>query len=139
MKLFASIILIFITSGIFAQSTIKVISDIKDETSHLILYLNGEAQDAAYSDEAEITDLSEGIYELRVTFNSDTIADVFETVELPANSTVLYKVEHKTAMGAEIGTLGRNMGRVFGITRKDDREGLKVVYKITEMSLIKNK
>jgi len=134
MRLILSVFLFFVANSLFAQSSIKVFSPIKSETSHLILYLNNEAQDAAYSESAEITGLSAGEYELRVTFDSDTIADVIQQVHLNPNTFVTYRVEKKTAMGAEIGTLGRNLGRVFGTSRKDDKEGLKEVYKITKIS-----
>ncbi len=132
-------VLTMLAIGALAQSSIKVYSILKAETSHVLLYLNDVQQDAQYDAESEISGLTAGTYELRVCFNSDTIADVFETIELPADTQIIFRVEEKTAMGKELGLLGRSLGRVFGTVNSDDAEGLTEFYKLVKISSAKIK
>ncbi|NPA67065.1 MAG: hypothetical protein GXO50_00485, partial [Chlorobi bacterium] len=37
---------VILSINIYAQSSIKIYSDLKEETSDFIVYINGEAQDA---------------------------------------------------------------------------------------------
>jgi len=133
-----SLLMLFAISA-FAQSSIKVYSLLKTESSHVKLYLNDIQQDSEYEAEAEITDLAVGTYELRVTFNSDTIADVIESVVVPSNTAIVFRVEEKTEMGKEMGVLGRSLGRVFGTVKEDEQEGLVEHYKIAKVSETKTK
>ncbi len=128
-----------LSAGLFAQSSLKVYSLLKSESSHVKLFLNDIQQDSEYAAEAEITDLALGTYELRVTFNADSIADVIEQVVVAPHTAIVFRVEEKTAMGKEMGTLGRSMGRVFGTVKDDEEEGLVEHYKIVKVSETKTK
>jgi len=113
------LILIFILSltyfNAFSQGYIKVYSDLEEETSQFIVYLNEEAQDAYPSDETDIEGLLPGKYTLQVSFDSDTIADWTKTFKLKKNEHLIFRVEKMKQFSKDAGKLGRNM--------KKDAEG----------------
>ena len=112
-------VLIFILSlttfNVFSQGYIKVYSDLEEETSQFIVYLNEEAQDAYPSDETEIEGLLPGKYTLQVSFDSDTIADWTKTFKMKKNEHLIFRVEKMKQFSKDAGKLGRNM--------KKDAEG----------------
>jgi len=57
-------VLSFISFNLFSQGYIKVYTDLKEETSQFIVYLNEESQDAYPSDETEIEGLLPGKFKV---------------------------------------------------------------------------
>ncbi len=111
--------------NLFSQGYIKVYTDLKEETSQFIVYLNEEAQDAYPSDETEIEGLLPGKYTLTVSFDSDTIADWSKTFKLKKNQHLIYKVVKVNEFAKDAQELGRN------ISKKDDN-GLVLYYKLVQ-------
>jgi hypothetical protein len=128
-----SAILLFTTKIGFSQSTLKIFTDLPDETSKVLVYLNGEKQDAFPLSETEFENLSPGKYELRVVFNSDTIADYVKTIKIPANQNIVYKVVKKDDFGKEFGKMGRAFGNETGTTAENDKKGLKEYYRLKKI------
>ncbi len=124
------LVFIFIFSilslNLFSQGYIKVYTDLKEETSQFIVYLNEEAQDAYPSDETEIEGLLPGKYTLTVSFDSDTIADWSKTFKLKKNQHLIYKVIRVNEFTKDAQELGRN------ISKKDDN-GLVLYYKLVQV------
>ena len=120
--------------SLFSQGYIKVYTDLKEETSQFIVYLNEESQDAYPSDETEIEGLLPGKYTLTVSFNSDTIADWTKTFKLKKNEHLIFKVEKMGKFSKDANKLGRNMKK----ETKDDK-GLVQYYKLVQIREEKNK
>jgi len=120
-------ILILVSINLFSQAYIKVYTDLKEETSQFIVYLNEEAQDAYPSDETEIESLLPGKYQLTVSFNSDTIADWTKTFKLKKNEHLIFKVEKMNKFSKDAKQLGRNI-------KKDAKgdDGLVQYYKLVQ-------
>lgn len=125
-----SIIFLFslISLNLFSQGYIKVYTDLKEETSQFIVYLNEESQDAYPSDETEIEGLLPGKYILTVSFNSDTIADWSEKLKLKKNEHLTFKVEKINKFLKDANKMGRNMKK----DAKDD-DGLVQYYRLVQI------
>jgi hypothetical protein len=129
------ILLMFLSISISAQtSSIKIYTDMEDETSFIKVYLNGEPQDAMFNDEVLIEDLYPGKYDLIVSFNSDTIADYTKKITIKMQTDIIYKVELKGEFGKEAGKMGRAVGHKFGTTEADDQRELYEYYKLVLVS-----
>ncbi|MCF6184446.1 MAG: hypothetical protein L3J56_07450 [Bacteroidales bacterium] len=114
--------------NLFSQSSIKIYTDLEDEISQFIAYLNEEAQDAYPSDETEIEGLLPGKYILQVSFNSDTIADWTIKLKLKKNEHLIYKVVKMKKFAKDANQLGRNISK----DAKDD-DGLVQYYKLVQV------
>ncbi len=121
-------VLSFISFNLFSQGYIKVYTDLKEETSQFIVYLNEESQDAYPSDETEIEGLLPGKYTLTVSFNSDTIADWSKTFKLKKNEHLIFKVEKMNKFSKDVNKLGRNMKK-----DAEDDGGLVQYYKLVQV------
>lgn len=117
----------------FSQGSIKIYSDLKDETSQFMVWLNEESQDAYPSDEVIIENLLPGKYTLQVSFNSDTIADWNKTFKLKRNEKIVYKVVKLKNIGKDVRKVGRGFGRVTGTTKDDGVEDLVQYYKLEKI------
>ncbi len=73
----------------FSQGSIKVYTELEEETSHFMVWLNEDPQDAYPSDEVIVENLLPGKYTLQVSFNSDTIADWVKTFKLKKNEKIV--------------------------------------------------
>ena len=126
-KGFILLLLSVLSLNLFSQGYIKVYTDLTEETSQFIVYLNEEAQDAYPSDETEIEGLLPGKYQLTVSFNSDTIADWTKTFKLKKNEHLIFKVEKMNKFSKDAKQLGRNM-------KKDAKgdDGLVQYYKLVQ-------
>ncbi|NOZ35959.1 MAG: hypothetical protein GXO80_11750 [Chlorobi bacterium] len=120
-------VLIFLSFNLFSQSSIKIYTDLKEETSQFTAYLNQEAQDAYPSDETEIEGLLPGKYILQISFNSDTIADWTIKLKLKKNEHLIYKVVKLKKFAKDANQLGRNISK----DAKDD-DGLVQYYKLVQ-------
>ncbi len=127
-NIIAVFVLSFISLNLFSQGYIKVYTDLKEETSQFIVYLNEEAQDAYPSDETEIEGLLPGKYTLQVSFDSDTIADWSKTFKLKKNEHLVFKVEKMNKFSKDANKLGRNMKK----DAKDD-DGLVQYYRLVQV------
>ncbi|MEA2041095.1 MAG: hypothetical protein U9N85_00895 [Bacteroidota bacterium] len=106
---------IIATFGAKAQSVLEIYTEYPEEkTSWFMLYLDEESQDAFPTDSIQVEDLKVGTYELQLSFNSDTIADYQQTISIPANDTVRYKVVKMKEFGREARKMGRGFRRLFG-------------------------
>ncbi len=126
-KIILLLVLFFVSINLFSQGYIKVFTDLTEETSQFIVYLNEEAQDAYPSDETEIEGLLPGKYQLIVCFNSDTIADWTKTFKLKKNEHLIFKVEKMNKFSKDAKQLGRNIKKN---TKGDD--GLVQYYKLVQ-------
>ncbi len=121
MKKFALIsFIILLNFGAFAQGSVKVYTDLEEETSFIMVWLNEDPQDAYPSDEVIMENLLPGKYMLQVSFNSDTIADWVKTFKLKKNEQIVYKVVKMKAFGKDIGKVGRGFGTKTGKTEESD-------------------
>jgi hypothetical protein len=132
MKKIVFLILILIAAAnLYAQNgTIKIYTELEEETSWIMVWLNEEPQDAFPSDEVEIEDLYSGKYELRVSFNSDTIADWVKEIKLKRNEKIEFKVVKLKEFGKDVGKVGRGFGQKFGKTDENDAEDLVQYYRL---------
>jgi len=127
---FISTILILNVTSIFAQSTLKIFTDLTEETAKFKVFLNGEALDAVHSADFESDELVSGNYELRIMFNTDTIADCVKKITIPSSGIVTHKVIRMKKFRKESGKMGRSVGRRTGNTGEDDQKNLVEVYKL---------
>jgi hypothetical protein len=125
--------LMFVYIGLWSQSSIKIYTDLEEESSFFIVYLNQEQQDAFPSDEMLIESLLPGKYELRVSFDSDTIADWVKTIDLKKNEQLVYKVVKMKEFGKDVGKVGRGFGQVTGTTEEDQAADLVQYYKLEKV------
>lgn len=118
-----------------AQAYINVKSTVPEqETSWFILYVNEEPQDAFAYDEMEAEDLLPGKYELRLAFNSDTIADVYETVKLERGDSLYFEVVDMKEFKQEARKAGRGFGRLFDKDRDvRTKDGYVEIYQLREL------
>lgn len=133
----SSVLVLLTTFSVLAQtSTLRVYSELEDQTSYIKIYVNGEPQDAFFYDEYEVEDLMPGKYEIIVAFNSDTIADYVKTMKIEANTNYVFKVEPKGEFGKEAGKMGRSFGRKLGTTEENDKRNLVEYYRIVRVDVI---
>ena len=131
MKKFALILFIILLNFTsFAQGSIKVFTDLEEETSLIMVWLNEDPQDAYPSDEVFMESLLPGKYILQVSFNSDTIADWVKTVKLKTNEQLVYKVVKMKAFGKDVGKVGRGFGTKTGTTEENDSDDLVQYYRL---------
>ncbi len=131
--LFLCFVLMFAYIGVSAQSSIKIYTDLEEESALFIVYLNQEQQDAFPSDEMIMESLLPGKYELRVSFDSDTIADWVKTIDLKKNEQLVYKVVKMKEFGKDVGKVGRGFGQVTGTTEEDQAADLVQYYKLEKV------
>jgi len=127
--------LLYLTN--FSQGSIKIYTELKDETAQFMIWLNEESQDAYPSDEVIIENLLPGKYTLQVSFDSDTIADWTKTFKLKRNEKIIYKVVKVKEFGKEAGKMGRSFGRVTGKTKDSGVEDLIQYYKLEKQKIKK--
>ncbi len=128
-----SVLLLLLSSVVFSQTTLKIFSDLEEETSMFKLYLRGQPQDAMYTDEVEVEDLRPGYYTLRLVFNCDTIADYIEKIKIEKGVSVLaYEVINEEEYKKRAGKAGRKVKRFFKRSKKTDA-GLVEWYKLEEV------
>ena len=132
-KIVLFVFITFITTSVFSQKGyIKISTELEDETSWIMVWLNDDPQDAAYSGEVEIEDLYSGKYTLRVSFNSDTIADWVKDIKLKRNEQIEYKIVEMKEFGKEVGKMGRGFGKKTGKTKGND-DGLIQYYRLEKI------
>lgn len=130
-KIFLLTIVTLFAFNIFAQNgSITITTELEEETSWIMVWLNEDPQDADFSDEVEIEDLYSGNYELRVSFNSDTIADYVKDIKLKRNEVIEFKVVKMKGFGKDVGKVGRGFGNKFGKTGDNDSDDLVQYYKL---------
>ena len=122
--------IILMNFGLFAQGSIKVYTELEEETSLIMVWLNEDPQDAYPSDEVFMESLLPGKYILQVSFNSDTIADWVKTIKLKTNEQLVYKVVKMKAFGKDVGKVGRGFGNKTGTTEENDSEDLVQYYRL---------
>lgn len=115
-------IILLLNFGAFAQGSIKVYTDLEEETSWILVALNDEQQDAFHSDEVFMESLLPGKYTLQVSFNSDSIADWVKTFKLKTNEKIVYKVVKMKNFGKDLGKVGRGFGSKTGTTEGSDED-----------------
>ena len=114
----------------FSQGSIKIYTDLKEETAQFMVWLNEESQDAYPSDEIIIEDLLPGKYVLQVSFNSDTIADWVKTFKMKKNEKIVYEVIKMKDFGKSVGKIGRGFGKMSGKTEENDSDDLIQYYRL---------
>ena len=130
-KIIFLFVILIAALNVYAQNgTIKIYTDLEEETSWIMVWLNEEPQDATHSDEVFIEDLYSGKYELRVSFNSDTIADWVKEIKLKRNEEIEFKVVKMKDFGKDVGKVGRGFGQKFGKTGDNDAEDLVQYYRL---------
>ena len=129
-KISFTLSLILLSLITFSQGSIKVYTELEEETSHFMVWLNEESQDAYPSDEVIMENLLPGKYTLQVSFNSDTIADWVKTFKLKKNEQIVYKVVKMKNFGKDIGKVGRGFGTKTGTTEENDSEDLVQYYRL---------
>lgn len=128
------LIVSFIAISAFSQkASIRIFTELEEETSWFILYINDEPQDAMPSDEMIVEDMYSGKYEIRVSFNSDTIADWEKTIKLKRNEKLEFQVVKLHKLGQDVGKVGRGVGRLTGKTGDDDALDLIQYYKLEKI------
>lgn len=132
-----TIIIIFISlvsiSAFSQLGSIRIFTELEEETSWFMVYVNEEPQDAMPSDEVIVEDLYSGKYELRVSFDSDTIADWTKTIKLKKGEKIEFKVVKMHKFGQDVGKVGRGVGKMTGKTEDDDAEDLIQYYKLEKI------
>ncbi len=103
----------------FSQSSIKIYTELEEETAQFMVWINEESQDAYPSDEVIVEDLLPGKFIIQVSFNADTIADWTKTIKLKKNETVVYKVVKMKQISKSVGELGRNINKNSGEDQND--------------------
>jgi hypothetical protein len=121
------------TYTMFSQASIKIYSDLNEETALFLVSVNDEKQDAFHTDEMIIENLLPGKYTLQVSFNSDTIADWSKTIELKKNEKLVYKVVKMKDFGKDVGKVGRGFGQMTGNTEENQAEDLVQYYKLEKV------
>ncbi len=129
-KIVLFIVIVFWSFEIYSQASIKIYTELAEETAQFMVWLNDEPQDAYPSDEVIIESLLPGQYTLKVSFNSDTIADWSKSFKLKANENVVYKVVKMTSVGKEVNSVGRDIGNLTGKTGENDSFDLVQYYKL---------
>lgn len=124
----SALILFYFVS--FSQASIKIYTNLKEETAQFMVWLNEESQDAYPSDEVIIEDLLPGKFVLQVSFNSDTIADWVKTFKLKKNEKVVYEVVKMKDFGKSVGKVGRGFGKMSGKTEENDSDDLVQYYRL---------
>lgn len=114
----------------FSQGSIKIYTELKEETAQFMVWLNEEAQDAFPSDEVIIEDLLPGKYVLQVSFNSDTIADWVKTFKMNKNEKIVYEVIKMRDFGKSVRKVGRGFGKMSGKTEENDSDDLVQYYRL---------
>ncbi len=108
-KTILTIILILAYFVNFSQSSIKIFTELEEETAQFMVWINEEPQDAYPSDEVIVEGLLPGKFTIQVSFNADSIADWTKTIKLKKNETVVYKVVQMKQISKSVGELGRNI------------------------------
>lgn len=114
----------------YSQSSIKIYTELKEETAQFMVWINGEPQDAYPSDEVIVENLLPGKFIIQVSFDADTIADWKKTIKLKKNQKLVYKVIKKKEFGKEAGKVGRGFGKITGTTDKNSNEDLIQYYRL---------
>lgn len=114
----------------YSQSSIKIYTELKEETAQFMVWINGEPQDAYPSDEVIVENLLPGKFIIQVSFDADTIADWKKTIRLKKNQKLVYKVIKKKEFGKEAGKVGRGFGKITGTTDKNSNEDLIQYYRL---------
>jgi hypothetical protein len=129
------LVFIIALSGYFSysQSSIKIFTDLNEESSLFIVVLNDEQQDSDPVEEMLIENLLPGKYNLKVSFNSDTIADWVKTIELKKNEQLVYKVVKMKEIGKDVGKVGRGFGQMTGKTEENQADDLVQYYKLEKV------
>jgi hypothetical protein len=117
----------------YSQSTIKIFTDLNEESSLFLVVLNDEQQDSDPVDEMLIENLLPGKYSLKVSFNSDTIADWVKNIELKKNEQLVYKVVKMKDIGKDVGKVGRGFGQMTGKTEENQADDLIQYYKLEKV------
>ena len=118
------------TYGAFAQASVKIYTDLNEETSLFKVWFDNEPQDAFPSEEVIIESLLPGKYTLQVSFNSDTIADWAKSITVKKNEQIVYKVVKMKEFGKDMGKVGRGIGTTTGKTEENDRDDLIQYYRL---------
>jgi len=118
---------------VFSQNSIRIYSDLFEETSHFLVFLNDEQQDAYPTDDMLIEGLLPGKFSLKVSFDSDTIADWSKTFELKKNEQLVLKVVKMKEFGKDVGKVGRGVGKMTGKTEENQAEDLIQYYKLEKV------
>ena len=121
---------ILISFIMFSQGSIKVYTDLEEETSLIMVWLNEDPQDSYPSDEVIMENLLPGKYTLQVSFNSDTIADWVKAFKVKKNEQIVYKVIKMKEFGKDVGKMGRGFGNMTGKTEENDSEDLVQYYRL---------
>ncbi len=114
----------------FSQSSIKIYTELEEETAQFMVWVNDESQDAYPSDEVIVEDLLPGKFLIQVSFNADSIADWTKTIKLKKNQTIVYKVVRMKQISKSVGELGRNIKQNSGEDYTDG--GLMQYYKLEQ-------
>lgn len=108
------IVISLFSVNVFSQSSIKIFTELEEETAQFMVWVNEEPQDAYPSDEVIVEDLLPGKFIIQVSFNADTIADWTKTIKLKKNETIVYKVVKMKQISKSVGELGRNIKKNSG-------------------------
>jgi hypothetical protein len=131
--LFLVLIIALFVFPCYSQSTIKIFTDLNEESSLFLVVLNDEQQDSDPVDEMLIENLLPGKYSLKVSFNSDTIADWVKNIELKKNEQLVYKVVKMKDIGKDVGKVGRGFGQMTGKTEENQADDLIQYYKLEKV------
>jgi len=129
-KIIITFILIITYFVNFSQGSIKIYTELKEETAQFMVWLNEESQDAYPSNEVIIENLLPGKFVLQVSFDSDTIADWTKKIKLKRNEKIIYKVVKMKNFGKEAGKMGRGFGKITGKTEENASEDLVQYYRL---------
>jgi hypothetical protein len=129
-SIFLIIIIALASLSLFSQSSIRIYTDLEEETSNFLVFLNDEQQDAFPTDDMLIEGLLPGKFSLKVSFDSDTIADWVKTIDLKKNEQLVYKVVKMKEFGKDVGKVGRGVGQMTGKTEENQAEDLIQYYKL---------
>ena len=112
----------------FSQSSIKIYTELEEETAQFMVWINEEPQDAYPSDEVIVEGLLPGKFTIQVSFNADSIADWTKIIKLKKNEAIVYKVVKMKQISKSVGELGRNIKENSGEDYTDG--GLVQYYKL---------
>ena len=129
-KILLVLSLAFLYNYSYSQASVKIYTELEEETAQFMVWINQEPQDATPDTEVIIDNLLPGKYILQVSFNADSIADWAKTIRVKKNQKIVYKVIKKKEFGKEAGKVGRGFGKITGKTAENSNEELIQYYRL---------
>lgn len=109
-----------------AQSSIEIYTN--NPNAAFRAYFNGIQQNNFHQKHIRFDSLSAEVYQLRLVFQGDSIADIVEEVKLFNNDKRIYRVEQIDQVNKGFSKFGRKIGRLLNNETKDTTNYVEYFY-----------